>query len=58
MVLALSATAIVIVALLWEVALPRIEEAVERHRARRRRIPADGYDPGASAGPSSGRASS
>jgi hypothetical protein len=46
MVLALSATAIVIVALLWEVALPRIEEAVDRHRAGRRRVPADGYDPG------------
>jgi hypothetical protein len=46
MVLALSATAIVIVALLWEVALPRIEERYERHRAGRRRIPADGFDPG------------
>src|SRR3954451_17828637 len=35
MLLALSATAIVVVALLWEVAMPRIVEAVGRHRARR-----------------------
>src|SRR3954452_18535491 len=35
MVLALSATAIVIVALLWEVAMPQIQEAYERHKARR-----------------------
>src|SRR4051812_47590631 len=48
MVLALSATAIVIVALLWEVALPHLQEAYERHRARRARVH-DGlgpYDPG------------
>jgi hypothetical protein len=48
MVLALSATAIVIVALLWEVALPQIQEAYERFRARRARVH-DGlgpYDPG------------
>jgi hypothetical protein len=44
--LALSATAIVILALLWEVALPRIIEAVEHHRARRRRVAVPGYDPG------------
>src|SRR3954449_10386222 len=46
MVLALSATTIVIAALLWEVALPRIEERLDRHRAGRRKLPADGYDPG------------
>jgi hypothetical protein len=46
MVLALSATLIVIVALLWEVAMPRIEEWLERHRARRARVPVDAYDPG------------
>jgi len=34
MLLALSATAIVIVALLWEVALPQLQESWERHRAR------------------------
>src|ERR671936_1010809 len=48
MLLALSATAIVIVALLWEVALPHIQEAWERHKARRARVE-DGlgpYDPG------------
>jgi hypothetical protein len=46
MLLALSATAIVIVALLWEVVMPRIAEAIEHHRARRRRIAIPGYDPG------------
>jgi len=47
MLLALGATAIVIVALLWEVAVPRLETALERHRARRARVPGlDGYDPG------------
>jgi hypothetical protein len=45
-VLALGATAIVIVALLWEVCAPRIEEAVARHRARRARVPIDVGDPG------------
>jgi hypothetical protein len=44
--LALSATLIVIVALLWEVALPRLEEALARRRARRRRVTNLGYDPG------------
>ena len=43
MLLALSATAIVIVALLWEVALPHVREAYERHRARRARV--DEWDP-------------
>ncbi len=46
MLLALGATAIVIVALLWEVAMPHLEEALSRHRARRRRLPDEGYDPG------------
>jgi hypothetical protein len=46
MLLALSATAIVIVALLWEVAMPRVVEALAHHRARRRRVPVDAYDPG------------
>jgi hypothetical protein len=44
--LALSATAIVVVALLWEVAMPRVGEALARHRARRRRLTDAGYDPG------------
>ncbi len=44
MLLALSATAIVIVALLWEVALPQIRETYERHKARRARV--DGWDAG------------
>ena len=39
MVLALSATAIVVVALLWEILLPRLEEARERHKARRAHEP-------------------
>src|ERR671931_1572086 len=49
MLLALSATAIVIVALLWEVALPHVQEAWERHRARRARVTSWDdlrYDPG------------
>jgi hypothetical protein len=48
MLLALSATAIVVVALLWEVAMPKIAEALDRHRARRARVadPTHGYDPG------------
>jgi hypothetical protein len=44
--LALFATAIVIIALLWDLALPPLKEAWERHRARRALIPADEYDPG------------
>lgn len=39
MILALAATGIVIAALLGEVMLPRIEQAFQHHRARRRRIP-------------------
>ncbi|QEC48686.1 hypothetical protein FSW04_14645 [Baekduia soli] len=46
MILALSATLIVIVALLWEVCAPRLEEHVDRWRARRARVPTDLYDPG------------
>ena len=46
MVLALSATLIVIVALLWEVAAPRVTEGWQRHKARRARVPVDVYDPG------------
>jgi len=46
MLLALSATAIVIIALLWEVAVPHVTEAIARHRARRRRVAVLGYDPG------------
>lgn len=47
MILALTATGIVIVALLGEVFLPRIEESVGRFRARRRRLPqTEELDPG------------
>jgi hypothetical protein len=46
MLLALSATLIVIVALLWEVCAPRVEEQIERWKARRARVPVDLYDPG------------
>src|SRR3954463_11645965 len=46
MILALSATLIVIVALLWEVAAPRVVEGWQRHKARRARVPVDVYDPG------------
>lgn len=46
MLLALSATALVVIALLWEVAAPRAAETLARHRARRRATPAIGYDPG------------
>jgi hypothetical protein len=44
--LALSAAAIVIVALLGEVMWPTFVEAWERHRARRARVPMVDYDPG------------
>jgi hypothetical protein len=46
--LAICATAIVIVALLWEIVVPRAVEAIERHRAARRRVSdaVPGYDPG------------
>ena len=43
---ALAATAIVVLALLWEVAWPVVAERYERHKAGRQRIPVSGYDPG------------
>ena len=46
MLLALAATAIVVFALLAEVLLPRIEEAIAHRRARRARVPSYPYDPG------------
>ena len=46
MLLALAATALVAIALLWETTAPRLGEAVERHRARRKLVPAADYDPG------------
>jgi hypothetical protein len=45
-VLALSATAIVVLALLWEVSLPRIEEWLDRRRARNRLVEVGPFDPG------------
>jgi hypothetical protein len=44
--LALAATALVVLALLWEVVAPRLGEAISRHRARRQAIPTPSYDPG------------
>ena len=46
MALALCATCIVIVVLLWEIAWPRIEQAHERRKANRQRVPRHDYDPG------------
>jgi hypothetical protein len=46
MALALCATCIVIVALLWEIAWPRIEQGHERRKANRQRLPRHDYDPG------------
>ena len=46
MILALSATLIVILVLLWEVMLPRIEEAWERRKAGRAKVPGFDHDPG------------
>ena len=46
MLLALGATTIVIVALMWEVFLPRIEEELEKRRARRAYVEGVGFDPG------------
>ncbi|HEV3000452.1 MAG TPA: hypothetical protein VGW75_06905 [Solirubrobacteraceae bacterium] len=47
MLLALSATAIVILVLLWEVLVPHVDEYLDRRRARRARV-TNGldYDPG------------
>jgi hypothetical protein len=47
MLLAICATGIVIVALLWEIAIPRLDDLAERRRARRRLVPnGAGWDPG------------
>jgi hypothetical protein len=46
MALALGATAIVIVALLWDLVAPALGDAWARSRARRAAVPAAGYDPG------------
>ena len=46
MYLALAATALVVLALLAEELIPRIEQAWTRHRARTRRVPTLEYDPG------------
>ena len=46
MLLALTATALVVVALLWEVVAPRLGEALSRHRARRQLVSTPDYDPG------------
>jgi len=46
-ILALSATAIVVVALLWDLIAPWVAEATDRRRARRRVVEdPGGYDPG------------
>jgi hypothetical protein len=44
--LALAATALVAIALLSDLILPRLESLWERHRARRKRVPTVSYDPG------------
>jgi hypothetical protein len=44
--LALAATALVALALLSDLIVPRLEDAWSRHRARRRRAPAMLFDPG------------
>jgi hypothetical protein len=44
--LALAATALVVIALLWEVVAPPLGEALSRHRARRKLVPTPDYDPG------------
>ena len=46
MALALGATAIVIVALMWEIVVPHFERVRERRRANRRRVTGAGHDPG------------
>ncbi len=46
MELALAASALVVVALLGDIIVPRLDEALGRRRARRRRPPAPGFDPG------------
>jgi hypothetical protein len=44
--LAISASVIVVLVLLWEVAWPVAAEKIAQRRARRARIEVDGYDPG------------
>jgi hypothetical protein len=44
--LALVATALVAIALLSDLIIPRLEGLWERHRARRQRVPTVAYDPG------------
>ncbi|MDQ6817422.1 MAG: hypothetical protein M3018_08460 [Actinomycetota bacterium] len=46
MLLALAATALVALALLSDLIIPRAGDAWGRYRARRKRIPTVGYDPG------------
>jgi hypothetical protein len=46
MLLASIAIGVVIVALLWDLVMPEIKEAIERHKARRAIIPGASYDPG------------
>jgi hypothetical protein len=46
MILAISASIIVVVVLLWEVGWPVASERLARWRAARARIEVDGYDPG------------
>lgn len=46
MLLALAATALVVLGLLWEAVGPQLGEALERRRARRLIVPAPAYDPG------------
>jgi hypothetical protein len=46
MLLAFATVAIVVVALLGEVLLPKLESALERHRSHRAKVTDLGYDPG------------
>jgi hypothetical protein len=46
MLLASIAIGVVIVALLWDLLLPPLKNALERHRARREIVPTGDYDPG------------
>jgi hypothetical protein len=46
MLLAAIAIGVVIVALLWDLVMPSVKEAIERHKARRAIIPGSSYDPG------------
>src|SRR5829696_10387864 len=47
MLLASIAIGVVIIVLLWDLLLPPLKDALERHRARRAIVPSsEGYDPG------------